>query len=185
VRPGHSPPSLALRSAPYGKPFGLHVEPPFGALDHLSVGWSRPGHRGLLERKCSGVHETGSTSVSAIGQESLLCGKILLQKSPTTRSPIGTFRRYPHLPISPAVACRLRIPTALVLLQVAELTSDSARLCARACSSTGDNSHQFALVLSGIAKGLVAGLFVWGPFCRVIGPCSRYECEVQSAKFLE
>jgi hypothetical protein len=36
-------------------------------LDHLPtefrcVGWSRLRHRGLLEHKCSGVHETGSTS---------------------------------------------------------------------------------------------------------------------------
>ena len=31
-------------------------------VHQLDMGWSRIGHRGLLERKCSRVHETGSTS---------------------------------------------------------------------------------------------------------------------------
>src|SRR5262245_656933 len=45
-------------------------------LDHLatelrSVRGSRPRHRELLEHKCSGVHETGSTSLgTAQGRES-------------------------------------------------------------------------------------------------------------------
>jgi hypothetical protein len=34
------------------------------------VGWSRLRHRGLLEHKCSGVHETGSTPGGGIGRPS-------------------------------------------------------------------------------------------------------------------
>ena len=45
----------------------LRRAPGADQLDHLAtefrwVGWSRLRHRGLLEHKCSGVHETGSTS---------------------------------------------------------------------------------------------------------------------------
>jgi hypothetical protein len=51
-------------------------------LDHLAtefrcVGWSCLRHRGLLEHKCSGVHETGSTSELEDG------------KAPSVHSPEG------------------------------------------------------------------------------------------------
>jgi hypothetical protein len=39
-----------------------------GRAELKSVRWSRLRHRGLLEHKCSGVHETGSTSAFELEQ---------------------------------------------------------------------------------------------------------------------